>query len=168
MSRTTILSAVAAGALLAASAAGIMPATALAGEYDTNAQWCTDQSADLNLQIGACTWLLQSGQLAQDNIPIVLLNRGSAWDDKGEYDRAIEDYTAALRIKPDFHQNPNNLAWHLATAPEARARDGGRAVTLAEKLVSLRDIAANREQLAAAYAEAGRFEDAASAQLRVV
>ena len=61
MSRTTILSAVAAGALLAASAAGIMPATAFAGEYDTNAQWCTDQSADLNLQIGACTWLLQSG-----------------------------------------------------------------------------------------------------------
>ncbi len=102
MSRTRGLSAVAAVTMLTACAAGLMPGTAIADEYDTNVQWCRNTAADPDLRIGGCTWLLQSGRLAQKFIPSALIDRGNAWYRKGAYDRAIEDYTAALHIKPDY------------------------------------------------------------------
>ena len=97
-----------------------------------------------------------------------LNNRGVAWSRKGKHDRAIEDFTDALRLKPDYHEALNNFVWLLATAPDARLRDGRRAVTLAEKAVSLGDDAGSRDTLAAAFAEAGRFPDAVSTQERAV
>jgi hypothetical protein len=58
----------------------------------------------------------------------------------------------------------NNLAWILATASDDRLRDGAEAIRLAEPLC--RDAAtagANYfDTLAAAYAEAGRFDEAIS------
>ena len=56
----------------------------------------------------------------------------------------------------------NNLAWQLATSTEPKARDGNQAVQLAERACELTGC---RETvmvgtLAAAYAEAGRFDDA--------
>ncbi len=113
MNRTRRVSAIAAVTMLAVSAAGLMPGTAIADEFDTNAQWCQDTAAGPDLRIGGCTWLLQSGRLAQENAPIALDNRGSAWDDKGECDRAIEDCAAALRLMPGYASVLNNRgsAW---------------------------------------------------------
>ncbi|MCH9050323.1 MAG: tetratricopeptide repeat protein [Proteobacteria bacterium] len=99
---------------------------------------------------------------------IAFNNRGLAYDDKGQHDRAIADYDEAIRLKPDYAIALNNLAGVLATAPDARLRDGPRAVRLAEKAVSLLDDAHTRDHLAAAYAEAGRFRDAVNAQERAV
>ena len=164
MSRTMTLSALAAAALLAA--AGFAPGAASAGEFETNARRCADPLGDLDLRIGACTWLLQSGRIAEGSVLVVFHSRGNAWYQKGEHDRAIEDYTAALRIEPDNHDSLNGLAWVLATAPEALVRDGSRAVRLAEKAISLQGTANNHDTLAAAYAEAGRFTDAVGTQER--
>ena len=113
MNRTRRVSAIAAVTMVAVSAAGLMPGTAIADEFDINAQWCQDTAAGPDLRIGGCTWLLQSGRLAQENAPIALDNRGSAWDDKGECDRAIEDCAAALRLMPDYASVLNNRgsAW---------------------------------------------------------
>ncbi len=97
-----------------------------------------------------------------------LYNRAIAWRRKGDYDRAIEDLTTALRIKPDDAEAINTLAWLLATVPDARLRDGRRAVRLAEKAVSLQDDAQNRDTLAAAYAESNRLRDAVDAQERAL
>jgi tetratricopeptide (TPR) repeat protein len=76
--------------------------------------------------------------------------------------KAIEHYRAALRLKPDNIEVINNLAYILATDPAPEFRDGAEAVRLAEQ-----GCAITRHQqpvllgtLAAAYAEAGRFEDA--------
>ena len=59
------------------------------------------------------------------------------------------------------------LAWIRATSAEARWRDGGEAVRLAERACALTengDGDANAlDTLAAAYAEAGRFADAVRA-----
>ena len=56
----------------------------------------------------------------------------------------------------------NNLAWLLATCPEASLRNGAEAVQLAEKACQIteyhRTIIVGT--LGAAYAEAGRFADA--------
>jgi Flp pilus assembly protein TadD len=68
----------------------------------------------------------------------------------------------ALQIDPESPEVLNDLAWTLATSPEADIRDGARAVQLAERACQL----ANFRQtlfvgtLAAAYAEAGRFDEA--------
>ena len=56
----------------------------------------------------------------------------------------------------------NNLAWELATSPDAGDRDGALAVKLAERACELThyQTAIFVGTLAAAYAEAGRFDEA--------
>lgn len=77
-------------------------------------------------------------------------------------------FWATLRRYESFRRRDGYLAGVLATAPDARLRDGPRAVRLAEKAVSLLDDAHTRDHLAAAYAEASRFRDAVDAQERAV
>jgi Flp pilus assembly protein TadD len=81
---------------------------------------------------------------------------------KGRVDEAITQFQLALQIKPDYAEAQNDLAWELATAPEASLRNGKKAVELAQRANQLAggtdlDIVGT---LAAAYAEAGRFDDA--------
>jgi hypothetical protein len=59
----------------------------------------------------------------------------------------------------------DELAWFLATDPDANARDGAEAVRLAERACALTDrrIPAFLATLAAAYAEAGDFSRAVAA-----
>jgi tetratricopeptide (TPR) repeat protein len=75
---------------------------------------------------------------------------------------AIRHYREALRLYPDWPEALNNLAWLLATRPEAQFRDGAEAVRLAERACELtqRKKPVYVGTLAAAYAEAGRFDDA--------
>jgi tetratricopeptide (TPR) repeat protein len=79
----------------------------------------------------------------------------------GRVDEAVSHLRRALTIDPHDAQTQKDLAWVLATSPEARIRDGAKAVELAES--------ANQKEsgnpiigatLAAAYAETGRFADA--------
>ncbi|HEX4350984.1 MAG TPA: tetratricopeptide repeat protein [Verrucomicrobiae bacterium] len=112
-------------------------------------------------------------------------NLSIAYTRKGDLGGAISQLQETIRLKPDDPDakrdlaadleltnrlgvqtlNPgtlNNLAWTLATSPDSRNRDGARAVKLAE-------VACQQTQyqqtiligtLAAAYAEAGRFDEA--------
>jgi Flp pilus assembly protein TadD len=80
----------------------------------------------------------------------------------GQSDAAITQCREALRLEPDSLQALIDLAWILATDPSDRVRNGPKAVTLAERacqLTQFRDPSL-LITLAAAYAEAGRFEDA--------
>src|SRR5262249_9551510 len=76
---------------------------------------------------------------------------------------AIAHYRQALEISPGSVDAMNNLAWILATQSDASARNGPEAVRLAEKACELtgRLRALLLGTLAAAYAEAGRYPDAA-------
>jgi protein O-mannosyl-transferase len=90
----------------------------------------------------------------------------------GRMDEAISELQKVLAVRPDDAEAQKNMAWVLATSPEARIRDGARAVELAERA---NELTHNRDPivgitLAAAYAETGRFADAirtAEAALKV-
>ena len=75
-----------------------------------------------------------------------------------------------LALKPGQLEALNHLAWLLATCPDDTVRDGSEAVRRAEDACRLTAFKQARETgiLAAAYAEAGRFQEAvATAELSV-
>jgi protein O-mannosyl-transferase len=75
---------------------------------------------------------------------------------------AIEQWETALALNPNDGNAQSNLAWVFATAPDASLRNGTRAVELAERALKLAGGVSPilHRTLAAAYAEAGRFDDA--------
>jgi Flp pilus assembly protein TadD len=80
----------------------------------------------------------------------------------GRHGEAIHEYRELLRLNADAPDVLNNLAWILAADPSAELREGAEAVRLASRACQL---TARREPLflgtlAAAYAEAGQFEQA--------
>jgi tetratricopeptide (TPR) repeat protein len=90
-------------------------------------------------------------------------NLGDALTKSGRIPEAIELYQQALRLSLDSPNDLNSLAWLYATQPEAKFRNGQEAVRLAERACELTKdgSAAMLDTLAAAYAETGRFDDAA-------
>ena len=95
-------------------------------------------------------------------------NRGIAYSKKGQYEKAISDYNKAIEINPGDAGPYNDLAWLLATCPDARYRDGVKAVELAQKAVELSPRASFLDTLASAYAEVGKFEDAIITQEKAI
>ncbi len=100
------------------------------------------------------------------------LARGNAFYKKGSHDLATADYNCALKINPKYASGYNNLAWFLATCPDARFRDGVKAIELAQKAIELQEelpedpylMAIFLNTLAASYAEAGKFKAAITTQ----
>jgi Flp pilus assembly protein TadD len=88
----------------------------------------------------------------------------------GRSSEAIAQYREALEIKPGYVDAMNNLAWMLATCPEASLRDGAAAVQLAQKAAQLAggEDPTTLRTLAAAYAEAGRYAQAVETARRAM
>jgi tetratricopeptide (TPR) repeat protein len=93
---------------------------------------------------------------------LALRNRADAYLNVGKHKEAIEDFDKALKLEPEDTSILNNLAWVLATSPEANLRDGKRAVELATKACELTDYKMPHmlSTLAAAFAESGNFDTA--------
>jgi tetratricopeptide (TPR) repeat protein len=105
--------------------------------------------------------LQQAVQITPDNAK-AHNNLGNALLKKDRIDEAIAHYQMALQIKPDSLGVLNNLAWLLATCPDAHLRNGVQAVQYAGRACELTHygVAPLVGTLAAAYAEAGRYDDA--------
>jgi tetratricopeptide (TPR) repeat protein len=97
-------------------------------------------------------------------------NRAIAYRNKKDYDRAIRDYDEALRLDPKNVRFLNLRAWLLATCPNARNRDGRKAVADAKSACELSNWKDpnNLETLAAAYAEQGDFSNAVKYQKEAI
>src|SRR5580700_9749216 len=58
--------------------------------------------AGLDLVIGACTAIIQSGQETTKGLAAAFTNRGYAYRNKREYDRAIQDLDQAIKLDPNL------------------------------------------------------------------
>jgi tetratricopeptide (TPR) repeat protein len=102
----------------------------------------------------------QSNHIAHAYLGIALLERG-------EVTAAVAHWRESARLNPNFLEVVNNLAWLLATTPDPDQRDSAGAIELAERASRLAPgDAAVVDTLAAAYASARRFDDAAQVAQR--
>ncbi|MCK5323949.1 MAG: tetratricopeptide repeat protein, partial [Desulfobulbaceae bacterium] len=95
-------------------------------------------------------------------------NRGFAWATKAVFDKAVSDYKKAVELNPAYKDAYNQLAWLLAVCPDKKIRDGSEAVKISGRLVKLDRTPDFLDTLAAAYAEAGKFKEAVSAQKEAI
>ena len=89
-------------------------------------------------------------------------NLAGAFLRKGQAREALAQSQTALKLQPDNPQILSDMAWVLATGPEASVRNGAQAIELAQRANQLsggQDPLILRT-LAAAYAESGRFAEA--------
>ena len=105
---------------------------------------------------------LQESIRLNPNSGIVHFHYAICLNAKGNMREAINEYRKSVELDDQLTTAYNNLAWTLATSPDADIRNGNDAVTFGERACQLTD---NRQPiylgtLAAAYAEAGRFSDA--------
>ncbi len=97
-------------------------------------------------------------------------NRGLIHQRRGDFAPAAKDFSESARLDPDNPTNMDDLAWLLATCPDAAVRDGKKALALSKKaceLTEYRDMLLV-ETLAAAFAETGDFAKAVETQKKVL
>ena len=89
-------------------------------------------------------------------------NRGDTYQGLGMWEQAAEDLRHANQLDKMSSRAYQAAAWLMATCPEARFRQADLAVQAAEHAIQLAGTRDQRclDTLAAAYANAGRFDEA--------
>ncbi len=114
-----------------------------------------DISADV--QIAACTSVMQSATPTDENYAVAVYNRGVAYYTKGDFEHAIADFGNAITLKPDY------ACMTLTIRGNAYRREGqfDRAVADYDEAIRLKpDYAAAFNQRGYAYQERGEFHRA--------
>jgi tetratricopeptide (TPR) repeat protein len=98
------------------------------------------------------------------------INLGTAFLQKGNVGEAIAHFQKALEIKPADPTGQKDLAWLLATCPDASLRNGNKAVDLARQANATTggENPLMLHTLAAALAESGRFPEAVETAQRAL
>jgi protein O-mannosyl-transferase len=121
----------------------------------------TRQLDDAILHLEKCLEIEESLKVWPGNV-YAHYDLGIAFYKKGRAEQSVLHYQKALKIQPDFFEAQNNLVWILATSPEATVRNGAEALGLAlqSDRITDGDNPVALRNLAAAYAEVGRFSEA--------
>src|SRR5215469_13481613 len=108
------------------------------------------------IQIKACSWLIAHGQQKDSDLAVSFVNRGVAYQQKGDFNKAAFDYTQAMTLMPDYA-----LAYvNMGSLYDA---DGqyDRAIGFYDKAITAKpEFALGYFARARANAEAGRHEAA--------
>jgi tetratricopeptide (TPR) repeat protein len=95
-----------------------------------------------------------------------------AWvlKDMGEFTEALAHFREAVQLKPGLPSPSIGLAWLLATHPDEKLRNPSQAIQLGETLAAQSEYNnwMSLDALAAAYASAGRFDEAVSTAQKAV
>ncbi len=129
---------------------------------DTKARYNLEKLLEQQSKWSAAVELMTGALDADPNDFNAHLRLGILLPHVGRNAEALQHFEAALKIQPDACEALNNLAWFLATCPDATLRNGPHAVQLAERACSLTAYKNTTlvGTLAAAYAEEGRFDEA--------
>lgn len=68
-------------------------------------------SEDWERRISGCTAIIDSPIASAEQRAVAYATRGLALSLKGQFERSIDDYDAAIRIEPNFAVALNNRAW---------------------------------------------------------
>jgi len=95
---------------------------------------------------------------------------GLALQSQHNFTAASAEYQRTIELDPKHLPAHLSLAWLLATSPDNALRNGEKAVKLAEQARALAGIESPQllDTLAAAYAEAGRFDEAVETAKRTL
>jgi tetratricopeptide (TPR) repeat protein len=139
-------------------------------------------SANFDVQLGLATNLLRQAKFApaakllqrieaqQPDHALVHFRLATAYRNLKQWPQAIASYRRAIELDPNLLLAANNLAWILATNPDASLRDGAQAVALAERVCTATQFeeAEFLDTLSVAYAERGDFKKAAETARKAV
>ena len=101
--------------------------------FDDSGERCFSQ--DGGAAIAACTQAIQSGRFSGAELASIYDNRAIELRQQGEFDRAIADYTAAIRIDAELTgaYAGRGLAYEGKADAENAKVDYRKALTLAQK-----------------------------------
>ena len=99
---------------------------------------------------------------------LLFLVLGNLMQEKKLERKAIEAYESALVLRPDHADIHNNLSWLLLTASDKSLRDPARALTLAQKAISLQEEGYILDTLAVALWANGQSEQAVAAEIKAI
>src|SRR5262249_28559705 len=123
----------------ALSAATLVTAGAVAGaafgamRRDDSGEPCLTQAGEAAIE--ACTRAIQSGRFSGAELASIYDNRAIELRQQGDFDRAIADYTAAIRIDAELTgaYTGRGLAYEGKAEAEKAKADYLKALTLAQK-----------------------------------
>ena len=119
------------------------------------------RTEDAAIQLQALVALAPDDLQARFNLGLMLFQTARYAEARRVLDETLERFPADIATR-------HLLARLLATSPDDAARDGGRAVELAQAVASEQPAVDHLETLAMALAEAGRFDDAVAWQQRAL
>jgi len=125
-------------------------------DFSQNIRRCDSDDTHPDIRIAACTRNIQSGRFTGRNLAVAFTNRGLAYKRKGQWDRAIADYSEAIRLKSDDAQvfnNRGNAYFHKGQLDRA-IKDYDDAIRLQPDLA---EAFSNRGNV---YRKKGRFDRA--------
>lgn len=124
----------------------IVAALVLAGPVPAVADLFADciQHKDLDRRIRGCSQLigLRRGKEYSYAKAVAYKARGSAYHEKGQYDRAVADYTKAIQLNPIYANAYNGRAWAYLKLGEAKKAlsDSNKALSLSPQYAPAFDI----------------------------
>ena len=84
--------------------------------------WCDHKNgATADLLIEGCTAVIAAGKYSGKGLAFAFNNRGIAYQNKGQYDRAIQDYGQAIKLDPNFAQAFVNRGFAYAIKAQTTA-----------------------------------------------
>lgn len=116
-------------ACLVIVAAAILP---LRGAYADDLAICNSQNWPPEQAIAACDRLINAGKSKGSELANRYLDRGLAWQRKGDFDRALSDYNRAIALDPKFgiaYLNRGNV-WHSKGQYDQAVADYSTAISL--------------------------------------
>ena len=130
-------------------------APAQAQNYRQFSQWCFGEATNAET-IQGCDAVIRWARESTRDAAAAFYNRGIAYRNQGQFDRAIDDYDQALRLRPVFAEawNDRGVAHHLKG-------DNGRAAADFSEAIRLKpDYAAAWFNRGGAWASLGRLDRA--------